>query len=254
MKIATHTALLVSIVALATFCAPVSAQEADAEKITFDDHITPILRARCSSCHNPNKKNGDLDVTNYTALMIGGGSGEVIVPGDSLDSFFYGVITHEEAPEMPPNGKLADEQIELIKNWIDGGALENSGSVANIQPKVEMAVGEALMTRPEVVPMPGRIPLQPAITTSRPGAVTAMATSPWAPVVAIAAPGQVVLYDTSKTALIGIFPLPEENGSSTTATALRFSRNGSLLVAGVGRPGASGRVMIWDVGSGDLLS
>ena len=49
------------------------------EKITFEDHIKPMFRTRCAACHNPDKKNGDLDVTNYTSLMLGGGSGEVVV-------------------------------------------------------------------------------------------------------------------------------------------------------------------------------
>ena len=52
-------------------------------KITYDDHVLPILKSRCFSCHNTDKKNGDLDLTNYTNLMQGGGSGEVIEIGDS---------------------------------------------------------------------------------------------------------------------------------------------------------------------------
>ena len=42
------------------------------EKVTFEDHIKPMFRTRCAACHNPDKKNGDLDVTNYTSLMLGG--------------------------------------------------------------------------------------------------------------------------------------------------------------------------------------
>ncbi len=233
----------------------VLAQETDADKITFDDHVGPLFRTQCSSCHNPNKKSGDLDVTNYTALMTGGGSGAVITPGDSADSYLFDLITYQDTPEMPPSQQIPDNEIELVRNWIDGGALENKGSTAApAKPKVDMAIGDSAMTKPEIVPMPGRLPLQPGLTTARPGAVTAMAVSPWAPLVAIAAPGQIVLYNTQNLELIGVLPTPPESDSPTSAHSMRFSRNGSLLIAGVGRAGASGRALLWDVATGELIA
>jgi mono/diheme cytochrome c family protein len=51
------------------------------EKITFDDHIQPIFRQKCASCHNPDRKSSGLDLTSYTNLMQGGSSGDVIDPG-----------------------------------------------------------------------------------------------------------------------------------------------------------------------------
>ena len=66
-----------------TIAHPVSGQEASSEKTTFDDHIKPILAQRCSACHNPNKLSSDLDVTNFTNLMQGGGSGAAIEAGDA---------------------------------------------------------------------------------------------------------------------------------------------------------------------------
>ena len=73
------------------------------EKITFDDHIKSLFRARCAACHNPDKKNGDLDVTNYTGLMLGGGSGEVVSPGDVGGSYLCALVTHDDEPAMPPD-------------------------------------------------------------------------------------------------------------------------------------------------------
>ena len=35
------------------------------DKVTYDDHVAPIFRQRCSSCHSPTTKKADLDVTNY---------------------------------------------------------------------------------------------------------------------------------------------------------------------------------------------
>ena len=83
---------------------------ASAEKITYDDHVLPILREKCLACHNPDKKEGDLDLGNYTNLMQGGGSGSVIAPGDSSGSYLYKLVTHEEEPAMPlESPKIPDE-------------------------------------------------------------------------------------------------------------------------------------------------
>ena len=75
-------------------------------KVTYDDHVRAIFAQRCASCHNMNKKSGDLDVTNYTSLMQGGSSGAVIERGDLDFSYLYQLLTHAEEPVMPPGGKI----------------------------------------------------------------------------------------------------------------------------------------------------
>ena len=60
-----------------------------AKKVTYEDHVRPILMARCFTCHGPNKKEGDLDLTPYGKLRVGGGSGEVVEPGASADSYLW---------------------------------------------------------------------------------------------------------------------------------------------------------------------
>ena len=52
-----------------------------AKKVTYDDHVLPILREACFACHNQDKKRGGLRVDNYTAMLRGGSSGEVVKPG-----------------------------------------------------------------------------------------------------------------------------------------------------------------------------
>src|ERR1700754_3882107 len=66
------------------FLLPAIAVAADkpAAKITYDDHLMPLLREKCFGCHNPDKVSGGLNLTSYSALMQGGSSGEVIAPGD----------------------------------------------------------------------------------------------------------------------------------------------------------------------------
>ena len=214
-----------------------------AAKITYDDHAKPVLMQRCSTCHNSERKEGDVDVTNYTNLMLGGGSGEVIEVGSADESYLFRLVTHEDSPEMPPGGtKIPDPQIEILRKWIDGGALGNSGSVAKKRkPKKDYSAVGAGDKRPEVEPVPSRLPTQPQLVGKRTSSVHSLATNPWSPFVAVSSPGQVLVYRTGDYGLRGIVPFPE--GQPET---IRFSRNGSLLIVGGGKPGASGKVLVWD--------
>ncbi len=226
------------------------ADEKAPEKVTYDDHVKPVLVQRCSSCHNGQKREGDLDVTNYINLMQGGGSGTVIEPQDASGSYLYQLITHEETPEMPPSGtKIPAPEIQLIAKWIDLGALENSGSVAaKAKPKFDMSMSVNPSVKPEVIPMPLRIPLEPVIKTVRPS-VHAIATSPWAPITAISSPQQILLYNTQNLTLAGVLPFEEG-----VAHSLRFSRNGQLLLAGGGRDGASGKTVLFNALTGEKIT
>src|SRR6478609_5617789 len=70
-------------------------------KVTYDDQLAPILRQRCSSCHNPTAKKADFDITSYSALMHGGSSGVVVEAGDADASQLFAVVAHKSEPFMP---------------------------------------------------------------------------------------------------------------------------------------------------------
>jgi len=222
----------------------------DEEKITFEDHAQPIFRARCAACHNSDKKSGGLDLSTYTTLMEGGSSGSSIEPGDPDSSYLYSLVTHDQEPYMPPgNNKIPDAEISLLKKWIAGGALETKSSKAKPKKKAIGAATGSSLERPAVVAMPPHLPLDPSLHTPKPGCVNALATSPWAPLVAVAAPRQVLLYNTTTLQLVGVLDFPEGQPN-----VLKFSRTGQLLLAGGGRDGASGRVVIWDVATGERIT
>jgi uncharacterized membrane protein/mono/diheme cytochrome c family protein len=96
------------------------------EAVVYADIIHPIFEERCISCHNPDKKKGDLLMHNFAELMKGGENGKVLVAGKSTESSLYKHITLplEDDDHMPPKGKkqLTKSQIELIRWWIDEGA------------------------------------------------------------------------------------------------------------------------------------
>ncbi len=223
--------------------------DAPKEKVTYQDNVVSIFRNRCGSCHNPDKQKGGLNLDNYGSAMQGGGSGKVIEPGDADSSTLFLVISHKEEPKMPPNSpKIPDAEIEVIRKWIAGGALENSGSkaVASTKPKFEFKLDPASLGKPSGTPaMPENLATEPFVPGAQPSAVVAMAASPWAPLIAVAGHKQVLLYRSTDFHLMGVLPFPEG-----AIYVLKFSRNGDLLLAGGGRGGQSGIAVAWDVKKG----
>lgn len=87
--------------------------------------VQPILEANCVSCHNPEKTKGKLQIHTAEAMMKGGGSGPVIVPGKPEESEFYKRVILEKGHDdiMPPEGEpLSAEQADVLKQWIAAGA------------------------------------------------------------------------------------------------------------------------------------
>ncbi len=220
-------------------------------KVTYMDHVRPILREHCFHCHNQTKKQNDLALDRYETLMAGGASGEVIKPGDPDNSYLYALVTHKDAPHMPPNqDRLPDAKLEVIRQWIAGGALKDSGSTAKAkkEPTVELALASGA-GRPGGTPvMPEGVARQPVVYTARPGACTALAASPWAPLVAVAGQKQIALYQSDSLELAAVLPFPEG-----IPYVLKFSRSGTLLLAGGGRGAAQGLAAAYDVRSGKRL-
>ena len=218
----------------------------DARKINFQDDILPAFRDACLNCHNPDKKKAGLDLSTYQATMTGSDNGLVVKVGDPSASSLFKTITHAEEPFMPQKAdKMADPKIAMVRTWIATGAPENSGSkVTMVEKKNDLSKVSVTIGKPSgPPPMPSvRLPLEPVAFTRNPGAVSALACSPWAPVAAISGQHQIVLYNTQTFDLIGILPF-----TAGQADVVRFSRNGTLLLAAGGQAAKSGSVIIWNV-------
>lgn len=229
------------------FAATLSA--ADAPKVTYDDHIKPLFREHCLACHNADKAKGDLKLDSYAGLMQGGSSGAVVEPGDLDASRLWALTSHKESPSMPPmQPKLADAKLALLEQWIRGGALENAGAKAAVKkkPDLALAAGATGAKKPDgPPPMPQGVVREPVVRTPRTGQVTALAASPWAPLIAVAGHRQVLLYHSESGELLGVLPFLEG-----VPHVLKFSRNGSLLIAGGGQGAKQGRVAVYDVKTG----
>src|SRR5947207_14162498 len=111
------------------------------EKITYQDHLLPVIENNCAKCHNPDKKKGDLDLTTYSGIMKGSGSGQVVVSGNPDGSKLWRAITQVEEPTMPPNKpRLPDKGLDVFRKRIMGAVLDTSGSNAIVPSKPASAV------------------------------------------------------------------------------------------------------------------
>lgn len=108
--------------------------------VSYSKDVKPILDASCLDCHDgtgEGSEKSDFLITSYDEVMKGTQFGPVVVPGDSLSSTLYRVISHQTDPkiQMPPHHKvslaegrtepLQHDEILVIKNWIDQGAKNN---------------------------------------------------------------------------------------------------------------------------------
>jgi hypothetical protein len=97
--------------------------------LTYDTDIKPIFQASCLRCHDSQKprQGGKLSLDTLAGLLKGGQDGKVITPGDSAHSDLVLSVAHIGDPDsFMPRGrnakKLTDDQIGLIRAWIDQGA------------------------------------------------------------------------------------------------------------------------------------
>lgn len=101
------------------------------DQISYNFHVRPILSDKCFACHGPdaNKREAGLRLDTeegaYAALKDSPEE-HVIVPGKAKESAVYQRISTEDPSiQMPPpdsNLKLTEEEIQLIKKWINKGA------------------------------------------------------------------------------------------------------------------------------------
>lgn len=98
------------------------AEPSDAEgERFFELEIRPLLATRCQKCHGPETQKGKLRLDSRAALLAGGESGPALEPGKPAESLLVDAVRHG-AREMPPDGKLKDDEIASLERWIARGA------------------------------------------------------------------------------------------------------------------------------------
>lgn len=110
------------------------------EPVSFSQHIQPIFNSSCTNCHVRGGVSG-LDTLrlyledgeSWTSLVNQASTQSSaltrVIPNDSANSLLYQKVSSDTPPvgsRMPIfGGSLSQKQIDVIKAWIDQGALDN---------------------------------------------------------------------------------------------------------------------------------
>jgi len=112
-------------------------------KVNFETDVAPILREKCIDCHGPEMQLAELRLDSRQFALVDGSDRDLIKPGHSGDSLLIQRLVDEELGLiMPPffpifpedKAGLPEEQIEILKRWIDEGADWPEGIVLSEEP------------------------------------------------------------------------------------------------------------------------
>ncbi len=115
--------------------------------------IKPLLAKYCLACHNPNLKQGGLDLSTRQALLLGSEHGKVVSPGNPNESQLYKLVAHVAEPGMPFRApKLPPAAIEAFADWIRAGVPYDDAST---NPESAEAASHWAFRPPVKPPLPG---------------------------------------------------------------------------------------------------
>jgi mono/diheme cytochrome c family protein len=93
--------------------------------VSFSRQVAPLIVERCSGCHIRQAR-GEFSAATHQSLMEGPPDGPVIIAGKPEESRLVELV---ESGAMPAQGaRLTDEQVGLIRTWIEQGATVDGGT------------------------------------------------------------------------------------------------------------------------------
>src|SRR5437867_9143327 len=192
------------------------------EEPSYLRDVRPILDKNCTSCHQPAKKQSDLDLTTYAGFQAGGKRGPAFVAGSPDQSLVIEFITATMKPSMPfGQPPLAATDVAIMRAWIQSGARDDS-------------------------------PPEPAssepIVYHQPPVITALRFSPDGKTLAVSGNREVLLHHADGSGLVKRLP-----GKADRILSIAFSADGHLMIAGGGTPARFGEIQFWEPGEGKLL-
>lgn len=113
------------VVVCALLVAPKIALADDAGNEFFEKKIRPVLTKHCFECHAKTAKElkAGLRLDTASGIREGGDSGPAVVPGEPDESLLIKAVRYtDQDMQMPPTGKLPDEAIKDLEEWVKQGA------------------------------------------------------------------------------------------------------------------------------------
>lgn len=180
-----------------------------------------LLRAECFACHNEEKRKAGLVLTSREAVLRGNEDGVVVVVGRPDQSRLIAALAADADPHMPPKKQLPEAQVQLLRDWIQGG----------------LAWDARVLDEADTEPTPVVLEALPA--SYRP--VMALAVSADGARLAVGRGSEIVIHDLTQTNYPVLARRPEHRDA---VRALAWSRDGQRLASGGFR-----RVVLWETGA-----
>lgn len=92
---------------------------------TYESIRQNIFERKCQSCHNPGEEGGRV-LLDLDSLL--NSPRELVLPGNAEESGLFLALIREDDKRMPPAedgyASLSSEEIEVVRRWIDNGAID----------------------------------------------------------------------------------------------------------------------------------
>lgn len=109
----------------------------------FEKHIRPLFAKNCYECHGTETQEASLRVDSRPAVLKGGESGPAVVPGKVEQGELLQALAYDpDGYQMPPDGKLPQEKIDLVRQWVAMGAPWPDEAVATSEMKKDFNLAE----------------------------------------------------------------------------------------------------------------
>ena len=148
-------------VAIAALLAIASAQQPESYE-HFERHVRPLLVEKCYACHSAETMAmGELRLDSKDAVLRGGSRGTALVPGDPASSLLIRAVSYASIElQMPPTGKLSEQEIAHLTAWVEMGAPDprSARAAEAVQEGLDLEEGRRFWSfRPIGDPVPPRV-------------------------------------------------------------------------------------------------
>ena len=124
----------------------------------FREKIEPLLKKRCYECHSHDagEASGGLMLDSKSGWKTGGDTGPAAVPGKPGESLLITAVRYDDfVVQMPPDGKLPDDEIALLAEWVRRGAVDPREDAAQRgNTGIDVAAGRDFWSYQPVVDVP----------------------------------------------------------------------------------------------------
>ncbi|WP_315857199.1 PSD1 and planctomycete cytochrome C domain-containing protein [Rhodopirellula halodulae] len=113
---------LACMLVVAMLCVRAKADGLNPRESFFEEKVRPLLIEHCYECHADALQESDLRLDSLGTILQGGISGPAAVAKNVNESLIIDAVLGRRGLElMPPDGPLEDDQITILRRWINMG-------------------------------------------------------------------------------------------------------------------------------------